>query len=107
MTITLTSSDPTKVSVPATVTIGINQTVFVPVTGLELTGGTPVTISATATGYNSPATNLSVSVLPPNYSYCQIDTARSVISARDSVQLCNPLQPGTTEQRNSCQQSVS
>ena len=53
-TVTLTSSDPSKVSVPATLVIPTNaDTVFVPVTGIELTGATPVTISATSPGYTT------------------------------------------------------
>jgi trimeric autotransporter adhesin len=89
VTVTLTSSDPTRVSVPSTVTIPVGQSlVYFEVTGVELTGGTPVTIDATVAGYSSPVTKLTVSVVTPIVSVCGVEANRTVVSPRDDVTLC-------------------
>lgn len=88
VTVTLTSSDPSKVRVPATVTIptGSASTYFL-VTGVELTGASPVTISATADGHNAAVNTLSVNVVAPVFSFNNLDTQRSPASARDNFSI--------------------
>jgi trimeric autotransporter adhesin len=84
LTVTLTSSDPGKAGVPVTVTIPAGQSaVGVPITGVELTGGTPITLDATATNYTSPATKLPVNVVAPTLQFMSLDTARNTLSLRD------------------------
>jgi hypothetical protein len=92
VTLTLTSSDPTKVSVPATVTIPAGQSsVYFEMTGVDLTS-TPVTIDVSASGYTSPATKLSVSVVTPTFGLCGPESPRTVVSGRDDVYLCTGYQ---------------
>ncbi|MEK7412555.1 MAG: hypothetical protein AAB263_04460, partial [Planctomycetota bacterium] len=68
LTVTLTSSDPTRATVPATVTIpGFSTTTSFSVTGNGLTNGVPVTITASATNFDPPATPLSVNVIEPAF----------------------------------------
>jgi hypothetical protein len=96
VTITLESSNPAKVSVPATVTIPANQSsATLSVTGVDLTSGTPVTIDATATGYNKPAVKLAVNVVAPVFSFAGLDTIRSPFSARDDFYI-NVATPGSS-----------
>jgi hypothetical protein len=86
LTVTLTSSDPTKVTVPATVTIPAGQYyVSVVVTGQELTSGAPALIDASASGYTSNATKLSVNVVTPQLSLSGVQSPRGLDSARDDV----------------------
>jgi len=84
VTVNLTSSDASKASVPATVTIpaGSSEAYFY-ITGVDLTGGTPVTIDATATGYTAPATKLATAVVAPVFNIQSLDANRSPSSARD------------------------
>ena len=97
VTINLSSSDPSKVTVPPTVTIGAGaSSVTYAVTGVDLTGGSPVTISASAASYQSPLSSFSVSVVPPSFALCQIDTYRVLVSPRDTVHVCGTVQPGST-----------
>jgi trimeric autotransporter adhesin len=85
LTIALTSSDPTRASVPATVTIPAGQNnVYFQTTGVELTAGTPVTIDASADGYTSPATRITVNVIQPQLTVQSLETPRSVGASRDS-----------------------
>lgn len=88
LTVNLSSSDPTKVSVPATVTIpaGSSSTWFY-VTGVDFADTVPVTIDATATGYSAPATKLAANVVAPVFNFSGLDTARSPASVRDNFQI--------------------
>ena len=85
VTVNLTSSDPSKLTVPATVTIPANSFyAYFQVTGVDLTGGTPVTIDATATGYTTPVTKLAGNVVPPVLNLQSLDNSRSTTHARDN-----------------------
>lgn len=90
LTIALSSSDPTKVRVPTIVTVPASQNVaYFEITAVDFTDiGAPVTIDASAAGYNSPTTKLQVTVEAPKFTVCDVDGARTVVSARDSVRLC-------------------
>jgi hypothetical protein len=81
--VNLTSSDPTKATVPATLTIpaGGNSATF-QVSGVDLTT-TPVTINATAPGYTSPIQPLSVNVVTPVLKFNMLDGVRTTASGRD------------------------
>ena len=88
LTVNLASSDATKVSVPATVTIPAGSYyAYFQVTGVDFTNGTPVTIDATAAGYTSPATKLAVNTVAPVFNFSEVDANRSPASARDMVRL--------------------
>jgi hypothetical protein len=88
VTVNLTSGDSTKASVPATVTIPAGQYyTYFPVTGVGLTNGTPVTIDATATGYNAPTTKLAVNVVNPTMSIDNVDANRATTSARNNIRI--------------------
>jgi trimeric autotransporter adhesin len=83
VTVTLTSSDPTKLTVPATVTIPANQsTVYFAMSGVDITTAA-VQVDATATGYTAPAAKLAMQVVTPEIVFVQLDNARSSSSARD------------------------
>ena len=85
VTVSLTSSDASKASVPATVTIPAgNSEAYFYITGVDLTGGTPVTIDATAAGYTAPATKLATTVVAPVFNVQSLDANRSPSSARDA-----------------------
>jgi hypothetical protein len=95
VTINLSSANPAKASVPASVTIPANQSsATFYVTGVDLTSGTPVTIDATATGYNKPAVKLAVNVVAPVISFISLDTTRSPASSRDDFYI-NFTTPGS------------
>ncbi|WP_218008671.1 hypothetical protein, partial [Hydrogenophaga flava] len=80
------SSDPSKASVPASVTIPAGQSsVTFQVTGVDLTGGAAVTIDATAAGYTAPATKVQVQVAEPVLSLASVNTDRSVGQARNGI----------------------
>ena len=88
VTVSLSSADPSKVIVPATVTIPAGQSqVRFYVTGVDMTNGVPVLVDATAEGYSAPATKLSVNVVAPQISFYSLDTNRSPASARDDFYL--------------------
>ena len=88
LTVSLTSSDPTRASVPATVTIPANNDqVNFYVTGVDLTAGTPVTIDASAAGYSAPLVKLPTTVINPVLSFNGLDTQRSPASSRDDVRI--------------------
>ncbi|MFI3221706.1 MAG: hypothetical protein QX191_01590 [Methylococcaceae bacterium] len=83
LTVNLTSSNPSKLSVPATVTIaaGSSYTYF-QVMGTGLTNGAPVTIEATAQGHSSGT--LMGNVVSPVLNLISLDNTRiSTVSARD------------------------
>ncbi|NHZ99848.1 hypothetical protein [Massilia sp. CCM 8734] len=83
LTVTLTSSDPTRASVPTTVTIAAGQEyISVPVSGVNLTSATPVTIEATAAGYNASG-KVATQVVAPVFSFSELDADRSPASGRD------------------------
>ncbi|MDG5978519.1 hypothetical protein H010_24944, partial [Hydrogenophaga taeniospiralis CCUG 15921] len=85
LVVNLSSSDPSKASVPASVTIPAgSSTAYFQVTGVDLTGGTAVTIDATAAGHSAPATKVQVQVAEPVLSLTGVDTSRSVGEARDN-----------------------
>ena len=86
--VTFTSSNPSKVAVPATVTIPANESsVYFYVTGTDFTNGTPVTIDANAVGYTAPVTKLSATTVAPEYQFQSLDTQRSPASSRDDFYL--------------------
>jgi hypothetical protein len=88
LTVNLTSSDPAKATVPASVVIPANSaSTYFYVTGTGVTAGTPITIDATATGYKAPATKLAVNVIQPVFNFYSMDTARSPSSARDDLSI--------------------
>ncbi len=88
LTVSLTSSDATKANVPATVTIPAGSaSVYFTVTGVDMTGGAPVTIDAAAAGYTAPASKLSANVVAPVPVFSNLDTARSPASARDGFSI--------------------
>jgi hypothetical protein len=88
LTVNLTSSDPTKATVPASVVIPANQSnTYFYVTGTGVTAGVPITIDATATGYKAPATKLAVNVIQPVLNFYSMDTTRSPSSARDDISI--------------------
>lgn len=88
LTVNLQSSDPSKVRVPATVTIPANEYyVYLPITGVDLTASTPVTVHATASGYSDAASNLAVSVATPVFTFNSLDVNRSQLSPRDQLTL--------------------
>ena len=64
-------------------------------TGVELTAGTPVTITASAQNYQSPPSGVTVTVVPPVFSVCNINTTRVTVSPRDDAQVCAGIQPGS------------
>lgn len=89
VTVSLSSSDPSKVGVPATVTIpaGENDVGFY-ITGMDLTNDQPVTISVTAPpGYRVPEENATVSVVAPVLTFLNLDNLRSTGSERDGFQV--------------------
>jgi len=84
LVVNLVSSDPSKVSVPASVTIPAGQyAVTFAIKGVDLTAS-PVTIDAIAVGYIAPATKLTVTVAPPQLQILGLDTFRTIDSAGDS-----------------------
>ncbi|MCD9026835.1 hypothetical protein LDO26_01210 [Luteimonas sp. BDR2-5] len=88
VTVTLTSSDPGKVSVPETVSIPAGQSsIQVPVTGVDLTGGNPVTITASADGYIPPPGPLTITTVTPTVAFEDLDLARGTNSVRDDFRL--------------------
>ena len=92
LTVAATSSDPTRVTVPAvTIPAGVTQTYFV-LNGVAATAGSPVTIDATSTGYDAPLPKLAVNVVDPELSMNSFDGTRSRASPRDDfwVQLTVP-----------------
>lgn len=83
VTVTLTSSDISKLTVPATVTIPANQsTVYFAMTGVDITTAA-VQIDAAATGYTAPAEKLAMQVVTPEIVFVSLDNTRSPSSARD------------------------
>jgi len=84
LTVSLTSSDSGKATVPATVVIpaGGDYATFT-VTGVDLTNGVPISIDATATGYSSPSSQLAVNVVDPVLNLVGLDNNRSAESGRD------------------------
>jgi len=100
LTVNLTSSDASKVSVPATVTIpaGSYYVRFF-VTGVDFTNGTPVTIDASAAGYTAPPTKLAASVIAPVLNVTELDANRSPASSRDNVRVYVTV-PGATYSGN-------
>jgi trimeric autotransporter adhesin len=96
LTLNLTSSDTTKATVPATVTIPANQSsVSFLVTGVNFTGGTPVTVDAAAAGFSAPGTKLAVNVVAPVFTISSLSTVRSPTSERDSFYV-DVRTPGAT-----------
>lgn len=86
LTVALTSSDPSKVAVPATVTIPPGQSgLNFFVSGIDFAGTTPVTISATAAGYN--AAQLGANIVAPTFTFGSLDFKRSPASMRNEFNL--------------------
>ena len=93
LTVSLVSNDPSKVTVPDSVTIPAGQsTASFIVTGLDLTSESPVTINASAAGYGNAGAIYAVSVVSPQITILGIETARTVGGARDefSVKVGTP-----------------
>ena len=100
LVVTLTSSDPSKVTVPATVTIPANAaSVNFYVTGVDLTNGVPVTIDASAVDFSSPVTKLSATTIAPVYTFQLLDVQRSSGSSRDDFYISVRV-PGTSYSGN-------
>lgn len=96
LTVDLSTGDAAKVGLPASVTIPAGQSVVsVPVTGLDLTAGTPVTVDASAAGYRAPASKLAVSVVAPTLTLSGLDGARTTSDGRDdfNIRLATPGSP--------------
>ena len=88
LTVNLSSSDASKASVPASITIPAGQSsVYFFVTGVDVTNGTPVSIDASASGYSAPATKLAVNVVAPVFTFSWLDSNRGSTSARDDFRL--------------------
>lgn len=88
VTVNLTSSDPTRASVPATVTIPANQYyAYFQITGVDLTSGTPVTVTASAEGHRSPTAPITVNVVNPQFVPINLESPRSPASPRDPFQV--------------------
>jgi trimeric autotransporter adhesin len=85
LTVRLVSADPSKVSVPETVTIlAGSSSVSFRVTGVALTGAAAsVAIDATAEGHSAPTDKLRVSVVTPTLEIVSLETDRSPASQRD------------------------
>jgi len=82
VTVTLTSADPGKLTVPATVTIPAGQSlVRFQVEGVGLSAD-PVAITASATDY-TPETPLALKVVTPSLTLNALDGVRSSASERD------------------------
>lgn len=97
VTVTLTSSDPTKVSVPETVSIQAGQSsALVPVTGVDLTGGNAVSITASADGYISPDEPVSVTTITPTVTFEALDLTRGSNSVRDDFNIALSV-PGASQ----------
>ncbi|MFO1323089.1 MAG: hypothetical protein U1F15_03400 [Burkholderiales bacterium] len=87
VTVTLVNPDPASLSVPATVTIPKGQAgMSFAISGQALTA-LPVQIDATAAGYASPVAKLGVSVVAPQIQVNELDTVRTLGSARDLFQV--------------------
>lgn len=90
LTVDLVSSDPSRVTVPTSVTMPAGATTanFL-LSGIATTAGTVVTIDATASGYDAPITKLAVNVVNPSLSMSEnyFDGTRSTVSLRDDFQL--------------------
>ncbi len=100
LTVTLTSSDPTRVTVPATVTIPANTYfIYFRLAGADLTSGTPVTVTATADGYNQSVTPITVNVVTPQFTPINLDNPRSPASGRDDFRV-RTFVPGADYQSN-------
>ena len=96
VTINLTSSDPLRATVPATLTFPAGDgAINFRVTGVDLTGGTPVTIDATGDGITAPTTKLSVNVISPTINIQSLDTPRSPAGQRDNFRVYLSV-PGAT-----------
>ncbi len=96
LTVDLSTGDAAKVGLPASVTIPAGQSVVsVPVTGLDLTAGTPVTVDASAAGYSAPASKLAVSVVAPTLNLTGLEGARTTSDGRDdfNIRLATPGSP--------------
>lgn len=97
VTVMLTSSDPTKVSVPETVSIQAGQSsALVPVTGVDLTGGNAVSITASADGYISPDEPVSVTTITPTVTFEALDLTRGSNSVRDDFNIALSV-PGASQ----------
>jgi len=84
LVVTLQSSDPTKATVPVTITIPAGSaSLAVQVTGVDLTNGVPISLDAMATNYVSPAVKMPVNTIAPTLQLVSLDTARSTLSNRD------------------------
>ncbi len=100
LTVSLTSSDPSKLSVPATVTIPANDnSAYFTVTGVDLTGSTPVTIDASAAGYASPVTKITGHTVSPEFLINSLEASRSPASTRDNISV-KARTPGSTYSGN-------
>ena len=88
LVVNLSSSDPSKVSVPASVTIPAGSSgVTFAVTGVELTDGAAVSIDATAVGHSAPASKLQVQVKAPVLTLSGVSDTRSVGSVRNGFRV--------------------
>lgn len=110
LTVDLSTSDAARVGLPASVTIPAGQSVVsVPVTGLDLTAGMPVTVDASAAGYRAPATKLAVTVVAPTLTLSGLDSTRTTSDGRDdfTVRLATSGSPFSGSQPAAADISVS
>jgi trimeric autotransporter adhesin len=85
--VTLVSADPTKVSVPSSVTIPAgNGSARFDISGLDITSA-PVNIVASAAGYQSTTTPLSASVVAPSIAFSDLDSSRLTTGPRDGFEV--------------------
>ncbi len=96
LTLTLTSADPAKLSVPQQVTIaGGAASVSVPFSALDIT--TPIEVIATAAEYSSPAV-IQVTIVEPSINFGDLDGNRGVGAIRDMFTVSLNVPGGTGSQ---------
>jgi trimeric autotransporter adhesin len=96
LTLTLTSADPAKLSVPPQVTIpGGSASVSVPFSAYDVSA--PIEVTATASEYPAPA-SIQVTIVEPSIEFEDLDESRGVGAIRDSFRLRLEVPGGTTSQ---------
>lgn len=96
LTLTLTSADPAKVSVPPQVTIpGGTASIRVPFSAYDVSA--PIVVTATAPEYSTPA-SIQVTIVEPSIAFEDLDGNRGVGAIRDAFRLRLTVPGGTTTQ---------
>ena len=97
LSISVVSSDPSKVTVPSIVTIPAGESeVDVPVSGMELTA-VPVTITASVTGQPTLSSAIDISVVEPSVEVVGLRELRGVGGERNAVHVRWSV-PGTFDE---------